>query len=472
MSSDAPATARKRLDSWKEIAEYLGRDVRTAMRWEQELGLPVHRVPGGQRRGVFALPDEIDAWLAARGRQLPVEEDLNSVVQAHEGKSRRVLLIAMGAVVLIGCLALGLWLAVRKSSVRGNSDLAFTLPDVTFRFNVAQTIVLQGTNGLLATADLNHDGWVDMVIGGMPRERLGILINRGGTFEQPVFLGGCTSSGPTIGDFDGDDNQDIALACHDAKHAEVWWGDGKGNFSGPLSLPTDNEPIRCAAADLNADGIADFVADATGGRNATVFLGQRDRTFVSKQWEAGPYPTAPVIADLDGDGKVDVAFACYSAACRNVTTLRGAGDGTLQPMGVFPAASVVWFVQVADYTGDRIPDIYAGSVNGEPSFFVGIGKGKFLPAKALPRAAAAGPEMSATFTEKGRNYILGLQLYPAQYRLMEFDPEGNVLSSNLVSAANELRTAVNADFNHDGLDDLAVVSSRGNDTFLTIYLQK
>ena len=52
----------RRLDSWKEIAEYLGRDVRTAIRWEHERGLPVHRVPGERRGVVFAYTSEIDEW--------------------------------------------------------------------------------------------------------------------------------------------------------------------------------------------------------------------------------------------------------------------------------------------------------------------------------------------------------------------------------------------------------------------------
>jgi excisionase family DNA binding protein len=52
-----------RLDSWKEIAEHLKRDLRTVRRWEAERGLPVHRVPGSGRRVVFAYRSEIDAWL-------------------------------------------------------------------------------------------------------------------------------------------------------------------------------------------------------------------------------------------------------------------------------------------------------------------------------------------------------------------------------------------------------------------------
>jgi len=54
----------RRLDSWKAIAEYLGRDVATARRWEKTLGLPVRRV-GGAGRSVFAYTDDIDAWLAS-----------------------------------------------------------------------------------------------------------------------------------------------------------------------------------------------------------------------------------------------------------------------------------------------------------------------------------------------------------------------------------------------------------------------
>ena len=54
-----------RLDGWKDIAAYLGRNVRTAQRWHSERGMPVHRVPGGRSGlgSVYALTDEIDEWL-------------------------------------------------------------------------------------------------------------------------------------------------------------------------------------------------------------------------------------------------------------------------------------------------------------------------------------------------------------------------------------------------------------------------
>lgn len=52
-----------RLDSWKTIADYLRRNVRTVTRWAEERGLPVHRVPGKKRGVVFAFTEEIDSWL-------------------------------------------------------------------------------------------------------------------------------------------------------------------------------------------------------------------------------------------------------------------------------------------------------------------------------------------------------------------------------------------------------------------------
>ena len=51
------------LNSWKEIAAYMGRGVRTVQRWERELGLPVRRPRGKERSAVIALTPDLDTWL-------------------------------------------------------------------------------------------------------------------------------------------------------------------------------------------------------------------------------------------------------------------------------------------------------------------------------------------------------------------------------------------------------------------------
>ncbi|HEX6463595.1 MAG TPA: hypothetical protein VFZ98_04055, partial [Vicinamibacterales bacterium] len=55
-------SATGRLDSWKEIAAYLRRDVRTVQRWHADAGLPVHRHVDRHQRGVFAFRTELEAW--------------------------------------------------------------------------------------------------------------------------------------------------------------------------------------------------------------------------------------------------------------------------------------------------------------------------------------------------------------------------------------------------------------------------
>lgn len=58
----------ERLESWKQIAAYLGKSERTVRRWQQVEGLPVHRHQHQQRGSVWAFPQELDAWLDSRRR--------------------------------------------------------------------------------------------------------------------------------------------------------------------------------------------------------------------------------------------------------------------------------------------------------------------------------------------------------------------------------------------------------------------
>lgn len=61
------------LSTWKDISAYLGRGVRTVQRWENNLGLPVHRIGTGNRPPVFAFEHEIDSWLRGAGAEASSE---------------------------------------------------------------------------------------------------------------------------------------------------------------------------------------------------------------------------------------------------------------------------------------------------------------------------------------------------------------------------------------------------------------
>src|SRR5437868_10654539 len=70
-SDQAPPVA---LDSWKEIATYVKRDVSTVQRWEKREGMPVHRHVHDKRGSVYAYTSELDAWLQSRRLRLEQEE--------------------------------------------------------------------------------------------------------------------------------------------------------------------------------------------------------------------------------------------------------------------------------------------------------------------------------------------------------------------------------------------------------------
>src|ERR1700731_71301 len=69
-----------RLDSWKEIAAYLNRDVTTVQRWEKREGMPVHRHQHDRIGSVYAFSSELDAW--AQNRSLQLEEEVQPSVEA------------------------------------------------------------------------------------------------------------------------------------------------------------------------------------------------------------------------------------------------------------------------------------------------------------------------------------------------------------------------------------------------------
>ena len=89
--SSARQLSNRRLDSWKEIAAFFGRDERTVRRWEKERGLPAHRVPGGGRGGVFAYTYELREWLKARADELEPIESETILVPPPEKATRNLI---------------------------------------------------------------------------------------------------------------------------------------------------------------------------------------------------------------------------------------------------------------------------------------------------------------------------------------------------------------------------------------------
>ena len=103
-----------RLDSWKEIAAYLKRSVRTVTRWEREEGLPIHRHLHSKSGSVYAYKGELDEWWANRGEQ--IDRRSSEMESPRSPRGRRTWLAVAAAVALLALTGV-VWLTgARRSS--------------------------------------------------------------------------------------------------------------------------------------------------------------------------------------------------------------------------------------------------------------------------------------------------------------------------------------------------------------------
>jgi TolB-like protein/Tfp pilus assembly protein PilF len=118
--------SEERLDSWKEIAAYLNRDVTTVQRWEKREGMPVHRHVHDKRGSVYALTPELDAWKQSRRASLEEEEKESAArtpVDTEGDHDRRAMPPARLWLALAGVAVLAV-LAVAYIMSRGRTDNA------------------------------------------------------------------------------------------------------------------------------------------------------------------------------------------------------------------------------------------------------------------------------------------------------------------------------------------------------------
>lgn len=233
----------RRLDSWKQIAEYLGRDVRTAMRWSKSQGLPVRRV-AGTGRSVFAFSNEIDAWLAGHPAGTPAVPPLPVPAPARARRPVVAVAASVATIVLVIAVAVVAFpIFVTSTPVRASATArSVTVTDsrgaerVVHAFDPAITAVL--TKAALLT-DLEADGAPDVLVGVAlyddapgKRARSGELLNidpDGGLrwrfgFDDRLRFRDTTFTGPW-----GLTDWQVGPAASPARiavtaHDSLWWG--------------------------------------------------------------------------------------------------------------------------------------------------------------------------------------------------------------------------------------------------------
>ena len=176
----------------------------------------------------------------------------------------------------------------------------------------------------VAVGDFNSDGKRDLAVANFGSDNVSILLGDGaGNFSGPTnfFVG--TTSFPisvAVGDFNGDDKQDLALANYSSSNLSILLGDGAGHFSGPTHFTADTRPYSVAVGDFNGDGKQDLAvanygnSSGTTGDNVSVLLGVGTGSFgAPTNFTVGTDPTSVAVGDFNGDGKQDFAVANSSS---------------------------------------------------------------------------------------------------------------------------------------------------------------
>jgi hypothetical protein len=179
------------------------------------------------------------------------------------------------------------------------------------------------------------------------------------------------------GDFTGRGAIDLMTDSWGHNQIEMLTGDGHGGFTPGALFDTGKRPYqRLRSADLNGDGKPDIVTTNLDGDSVTILLGDGRGGF--HEAPGSPFQTAPApwevsIADVNRDGKLDLAVIPYDRDAKtrggeaNVTVLLGDGTGRFTPLAgsPFSLGSCVQPSQVAaaDLTRGRLLDIAVTCIN-------------------------------------------------------------------------------------------------------------
>jgi Bacterial Ig-like domain (group 3)/FG-GAP-like repeat len=266
-----------------------------------------------------------------------------------------------------------------------------------------QSSFLGGTNFaagaspyLLTTGDFNGDGIPDLAVsnGDISGQTVNVLLGNGdGTFQAPhpyqVLEG---PLGIASGDFNADGNLDLAVACFQPGNqgVSVLLGNGDGSFQAQQPYPIGVEPIAVAVGDFNSDGAPDLaVVDFAG--SLIVLLNNGDGTFTPERqtFPAGTEPMAIVVGDFNGDGNLDVAVVGHFS---QVQVLLGNGDGTFQPAKAYDTGRFPFGIAVGDLNGDGILDLAVTNLmDSSVSVLLGNGDGSFTTLPPIDIGVPIGP---------------------------------------------------------------------------------
>ena len=207
------------------------------------------------------------------------------------------------------------------------------------------------------------------------------------SFAPPVsYAVGSNPYDSSLGDFNGDGKQDLAVANNSTNNISVLLGNGDGRFGAKTDYNVGQPAYGVVVTDLNSDGKLDIVVETGLGPSAvvSVFLGNGNGSFqtrVDYSFLGSAQPKSILASDFNSDSKPDIVVINGSGA----TVFLGNGDGTLQPPSNYGSSDFATSVAVGDFNADSKVDLAVSSYNfsinglGRVSIMLGKGDGTFFP---------------------------------------------------------------------------------------------
>jgi hypothetical protein len=182
----------------------------------------------------------------------------------------------------------------------------------------------------IAVGDMNGDGFADIVTCGTAGARgsVNVLLGNGdGTFQRPTQAAvGNAPAGVILGDFNVDGQLDVATADSGTPNISVLLGNGDGTLQPRQRINVGQMPNALASADFDEDGIPDFAVAVPSG--FVVVLGDgAGGSRASNSLTTIPATAGITVGDWDGDGNTDVVFGNIMVGGN---LYLGNGDGTFR----------------------------------------------------------------------------------------------------------------------------------------------